>query len=120
MKGTIRVACLIAGLIGVFGAGSRSWADDSVKFDLAGPKVDVQVQRGSMTLPIAQVPNLLAGDKLLIKADLPSTQSNHLLLIVAFLRGTTNEPPEDWFHEIRRCAERCAGGRDCLFARMPG
>jgi hypothetical protein len=62
--------------------------------------VDVQVQRGSMTLPIAQVPNLLAGDKLLIKADLPSTQSNHLLLIVAFLRGTTNEPPEDWFHEI--------------------
>jgi hypothetical protein len=100
MKGTIRVACLIAGLIGVFGAGSRSWADDSVKFDLAGPKVDVQVQRGSMTLPIAQVPNLLAGDKLLIKADLPSTQSNHLLLIVAFLRGTTNEPPEDWFHEI--------------------
>jgi hypothetical protein len=71
-----------------------------VKFDLAGPKVDVHVQRGSMTLPIAQVPNLMAGDKLLIKADLPSTQSNHLLLIVAFLRGTTNEPPEDWFHEI--------------------
>jgi hypothetical protein len=110
MKGTIRVACLIAGLMGVFGGGSRSWADDSVKFDLAGPKVDVQVQRGSVTLPIAQVPNLLAGDKLLVKADLPSTQSNHLLLIVAFLRGTTNEPPEDWFHEIETWNKKTAEG----------
>jgi hypothetical protein len=100
MKGTTGVACLIAGLMLVFGTGSRSWADDPVKFDLAGPKVDVHVQRGAITLPIAEVPNLLAGDKLLIKADLPSTQSNHLLLIVAFLRGTTNEPPEDWFHAI--------------------
>src|SRR3984885_2929279 len=86
------VACLIVGLMGVFGAGSRSWADDPVKFDLAGPKVDVQVRRGNITLPIAQVPTLLAGDKLLIKSDLPSTQSNHLLLSVAFLRGTTKEP----------------------------
>src|ERR1700728_4557422 len=110
MKGTIRVACLIAGFWGVFGAGSRSWADDPVKFDLAGPKVDVQVQRGSITLPIAQVPNLLAGDKLLIKADLPSTQSNHLLLIVAFLRGTTNEPPEDWFHEIETWDKKTVEG----------
>jgi hypothetical protein len=110
MKGTIRVACLIAGLMGIFGTVPRSWADDPVKFDLAGPKVDVQVQRGSMTLPIAQVPNLLAGDKLLIKADLPSTQSNHLLLIVAFLRGTTNEPPEDWFHEIETWNKKTVEG----------
>src|SRR6201996_7432846 len=98
MKGTIRVACLIAGLAGSLAPQAR--ADDPVKCDRAGPRVDVEVQRGTMTLCIAQVPNLLAGDKLLIKADLPSTQSNHLLLIVAFLRGTTNEPPEDWFHEI--------------------
>jgi len=109
MKGTTGVACLIAGLM-VFGAGSRSWADDPVKFDLAGPKVDVQVQRGSLTLPIAEVPNLLAGDKLLIKADLPSTQSNHLLLIVAFLRGTTNEPPEDWFHAIETWNKKTVEG----------
>ena len=110
MKGTVRVVCLIAGLMGVFGAGSRSWADDPVKFDLTGPKVDVQVQRGSVTLPIAEVPNLLTGDKLLIKADLPSTQSNHLLLIVAFLRGTTNEPPEDWFHEIETWDKKTVEG----------
>src|ERR1700754_607981 len=100
MKRAIRAAFLTAGLIVLGGAVTRSWADDPVKFDLAGPKVDVHVQRGSVTLPIAQVPNLQAGDKLFVKADLPSTQSNHLLLIVAFLRGTTNEPPEDWFHEI--------------------
>ena len=52
MKGTTGVTCLIAGLMVVFGAGSRSWADDPVKFDLAGPKVDVQVQRGSDLTPM--------------------------------------------------------------------
>ena len=30
-------------------------------FDLAGPKVDLHVKRGEVTLPIGQVPNLLAG-----------------------------------------------------------
>jgi hypothetical protein len=100
MKGSIGVACLVAGLMAVLGSGPRLWADDPAQFDLPGPKVDVRVQRGSITLPIAEVPNLMAGDKIWVKADLPSTQSNHLLLIVAFLRGTTNEPPEDWFHEI--------------------
>ena len=75
-------------------------ADDGARFDLVGPKVEVRVTRGNSTLPISQVPNLQPGDKLWIKADLPQTQSNHLLLIVAFLRGTTNEPPENWFTEI--------------------
>src|ERR1700761_9194535 len=76
------------------------WADDKARFDLVGPKVDVRVTRGSVTLPISQVPNLQAGDKIWVKADLPHDQSNHLLLIVAFLRGTTNEPPDNWFTEI--------------------
>jgi hypothetical protein len=75
-------------------------ADDKARFDLAGPKIDIRVTRGGTTLPIAEVPNLQPGDKLWIKADLPATQSNHLLLIVAFLRGTTNEPPDNWFTEI--------------------
>ncbi len=110
MKRTIRAACLIAGMVGILGSSSPLWADDPVKFDLPGPKVDVRVQRGAITLPIAQVPNLLAGDKLFIKADLPSTQSNHLLLIVAFLRGTTNEPPEDWFHEIETWNKKTVEG----------
>jgi hypothetical protein len=70
------------------------------RFDLAGPKIEIRVTRGDRTLPIAEVPNLLPGDKLFLKADLPASQSNHLLMIVAFLRGTTNEPPDSWFTEI--------------------
>src|ERR1700728_1906025 len=73
---------------------------DNARFDLVGPKIDVRVTRGTATLPIAQVPNLQPGDKIWIKADLPHSQSNHLLIIVAFLRGTTNEPPDHWFTEI--------------------
>ncbi len=73
---------------------------DNARFDLTGPKIDMRVTRGGISLPIAEVPNLQPGDKLWIKADLPSSQSNHLLLIVAFLRGTTNEPPDNWFTEI--------------------
>ena len=76
------------------------YAADAARFDLAGPKIDVRVTRGSTSLPIAEVPSLQAGDKLWIKADLPRTQSNHLLIVVAFLRGTTNLPPDDWFTEI--------------------
>jgi hypothetical protein len=110
MKVSFGVVCLLAGLMAVSGGVSRLWADDPAKFDLDGPKVDVRVQRGSVTLPIAQVPNLMAGDKIWVKAELPSTQSNHLLLIVAFLRGTTNEPPEDWFHEIDTWGKKTAEG----------
>ena len=32
---------------------------DGPAFDLAGPKVDVHVKRGELTLPIGQVANLL-------------------------------------------------------------
>ncbi len=70
---------------------------DSAPFDLAGPKVDVHVERGGKTLPISSVPNLVAGDRLWIHPDFPDSQSVHYLLIVAFLRGSTNEPPENWF-----------------------
>ncbi|WP_244502109.1 hypothetical protein [Terriglobus roseus] len=85
-------------------------ADDPARFDLVGPKISVRVTRGTKTLPIAQVPNLLAGDKLWVKADLPPTQSNHLLLIVAFLRGTTNEPPDKWFTKIETWDKKSAEG----------
>jgi len=88
-------ACLV---VIFFAAALR--ADDKARFDLAGPTIDIRVTRGSSTLPIAQVPNLQPGDRIWIKADLPASQSNHLILIVAFLRGTTNEPPDDWFTEI--------------------
>jgi len=94
MKLPKAILCLV-----VLGSAPFVRADDA-RFDLPGPRIDVYVTRGSATLPIAQVPELQANDQLRIKTDLPATQSNHLLLIVAFLRGTTNEPPDDWFTKI--------------------
>ncbi|MBS1822309.1 MAG: hypothetical protein JST61_10095 [Acidobacteria bacterium] len=73
---------------------------DSGRFDLVGPRIDVRVTRGDRTLPIASVPNLQAGDRLWLFADLPRTQSVHYLLVAVFLRGTTNPPPDSWFTKI--------------------
>jgi hypothetical protein len=69
-------------------------------FDLLGPKVDVHVKRGEITLPIGETPNLLAGDRLWIHPDLPESQSTHYVLIVVFLRGATNPPPAEWFTRV--------------------
>ena len=80
-------------------ASSGLWAD-SPAFDLSGPKVDVHVKRGEVTLPIGEVPNLLPGDRLWIHPDLPESQSTHFVLIVAFLRGATNPPPPEWFTRV--------------------
>lgn len=73
---------------------------DAAAFDLTGPRVDVRVQRDGHTLPIAEVPNLQGGDRLWIHPDLPETQSVRYLMIVAFLRGATNPPPESWFTRV--------------------
>ena len=70
------------------------------RFDLIGPRIDVRVTRDGVTLPIAAVPNLQAGDKLWIHPDLPTTQSVKYLLVCVFLRGNTNPPPENWFYRI--------------------
>ncbi|MGD0940323.1 MAG: hypothetical protein ABR905_11480 [Terracidiphilus sp.] len=69
-------------------------------FDLTGPKVDVRVKRGAVTLPIGETPNLLPGDRLWIHPDLPESQSARYVLIVAFLRGATNPPPPEWFTSV--------------------
>jgi len=66
-------------------------------FDLPGPQIEVRVTRGKKTLPIGQVPNLQAGDRIWIHPNLPAEQSVRYLLVVAFLRGATNPPPENWF-----------------------
>jgi hypothetical protein len=73
---------------------------DGPAFDLAGPKVDVHVKRGEVTLPIGETPNLLPGDRLWIHPDLPESQSTRFVLIVAFLRGATNPPPPEWFTRV--------------------
>jgi hypothetical protein len=75
-----------------------TYADSA--FDLDGPQVHVKVTRGTMVLPIAQVPNLQANDQIWLRPELPPTQSVRYLLIVAFLRGPTNPPPEKWFSRV--------------------
>lgn len=87
---------LVAGILAL-GSALVAHAADPAPFDLAGPTLLVKVTRGSQTLPIAAVPNLAAGDRLWIKADLPPNQSANYLLVAAFLRGSTNPPPADWF-----------------------
>ena len=80
----------------VFGAASAARAENAA-FDLVGPQVEMTVNRAGKTLPIAEVPNLQPGDRLWIHPVLPGDQSVHYLLVVAFLRGTTNPPPDEWF-----------------------
>jgi hypothetical protein len=86
-------------------------------FDLAGPTLDVKITRGAQTLPASQVPNLAAGDRIWIKADLPATQSAHYLLVTAFLSGSTNPPPESWFFPCKTWTGKC--GRDGLTVTVP-
>jgi hypothetical protein len=70
---------------------------DTALFDLTGPSIGVKVNRAGVSLPIAQVPNLQHGDRLWVHPELPRDQAAHFLLIVAFLRGSTNPSPEKWF-----------------------
>jgi len=79
---------------------------DTAAFDLPGPRVEVRVMRGGRELPIAEVPNLQEGDRLWVHPAFPETQSAHYLVIVSFLRGTTNPPPENWFTKIEAWNKR--------------
>jgi hypothetical protein len=73
---------------------------DNAAFDLAGPRIEIRVTRAGKRLPISQVPNLQAGDRIWIHPDMPDGESVRFLMIAAFLRGSTNPPPEDWFTKV--------------------
>ncbi len=66
------------------------------QFDLVGPTLRVSVRHAGVTLPLSQVPNLTAGDRIRVAVDLPPEQGAHYLMVLAFLRGATNPPPKDW------------------------
>lgn len=93
IPGCLMCSLLCAGLL----LGARTAQAEPAAFDLVGPSLEVNVTRGDKTLPIADVASLQSGDRIWIHPDLPESQSVHYLLIVAFLRGTTNPPPENWF-----------------------
>ena len=86
-------------------------------FDLAGPTLDVKITRGTETRSASEVPNLAAGDRIWIKADFPATQSAHYLMVIAFLSGSTNPPPESWFFPCKTWTGKC--GHDGLTVTVP-
>lgn len=101
VRGILKTSRLAAFLVLVFLLASFSAvvrADNS--FDLVGPRVDVRVTRGNKTLPIANVPYLKAGDRLWVHPDFPDNESVHYLMVVTFLQGPTNPPPEKWFFKF--------------------
>lgn len=69
-------------------------------FDLTGPRLEIRITRAGKTLPISQVPNLQAGDKMWLHADMPENEAIHYLLIPVFLRGSLNPPPANWFTKV--------------------
>ena len=79
---------------------------DAAPFDLTGPGLRIAVTRGGATLPIAEVPNLAAGDRIAITADLPADQGARYLMVAGFLRGATNPPPKDWFFQAQTWKEQ--------------
>jgi len=70
---------------------------ENAAFDLIGPQIAVRLQRAGTTLPISEVPSLQAGDRLWVHPDLPDSQSVRYLMVIVFLRGATNPPPDSWF-----------------------
>jgi hypothetical protein len=70
---------------------------NSPAFDLIGPQIKMTVTRGGKTLPLSRVSELQTGDKLWIHPEFPADQTERYLLIIAFLQGPTNPPPETWF-----------------------
>ncbi|WP_093005133.1 hypothetical protein [Sphingomonas palmae] len=98
-----RVATAAAALALLFGTNFARAQGNA--FDLTGPALQVSVthrgEAGERTLPLSQVPNLSAGDRLRIAAVLPSDQGAHYRMVLAFLRGATNPPPEEWLSEAR-------------------
>ena len=98
--GAKSVYCRLVLLISIFMFVGTSFAAPANTFDLVGPKIEIKVTRAGKSLAIADVPNLQADDRLWIHVDLPADQSVHYLLVVAFLRGTTNPPPDNWFTRV--------------------
>jgi hypothetical protein len=103
LKAILAAALAVAGLLSMSQLGAAAPAP----FDLAGPNLQVTVTRGERTLPIGEVPNLAAGDRVVIKTELPATQSAHYLLIAAFLNGATNPPPSNQFYSCKTWTRSC-------------
>ena len=81
---------------------------DPAAFDLAGPTLEAEVTRGTVSLPISQIPNLAAGDRVWLKAELSAGQSVRYLMVAVFLRGSTEPPPASWFSRCETWTRKCS------------
>src|ERR1700741_2580316 len=84
-------------LVTLLSIGIRTSGAEPAAFDLAGPRIEGTVTRAGKTLPISDVRNLQPGDRLWIHPGFAASQSVRSLMIVAFLRGSTTPPPDNWF-----------------------
>jgi hypothetical protein len=92
-------------------------ADGGPAFDLDGPRIQVKVTRDGKTLPIGEVASLAPGDRLWVHPDLPPQASVHYLLVVAFLRGSTNPPPDNWFTKAETWNKKIS--KEGVFVTIP-
>ncbi len=95
-----RPVLLLVVLLCALGAAGSVSSAQTAQFDLQGPSLEVKVQRGDKTLPIAQVPTLEEGDRLWLHPVLGEHESVHYLMVAIFLRGSTNPPPDKWFNKV--------------------
>jgi hypothetical protein len=94
MLSRLRTACLLALSLAAASVPALAQAG---QFDLLGPTIEVKVNRAGRTLPIAEVPTLAEGDRIWLHPVLADHQAVRYLMVAAFLRGSTNPPPEEWF-----------------------
>src|ERR1700760_2142772 len=92
-------------------------ADGGPAFDLDGPRIQAKVTRAGKTLPIAMVANLAAGDRVWVHPDLPEKEGARYVLVVAFLRGSVNPPPENWFTKAEAWNKK--GREEGIYVTVP-
>lgn len=80
---------------------------DPAAFDLAGPRLHVDVVRRDTTLPVTAVPGLAIGDRLRLRPAPVQGSTAHYTLVAAFLRGPTNPPPDEWFASCDAWSHGC-------------
>jgi len=97
VKNLLRISVFFCLCVAVHCSSAPASFANSPAFDLIGPQIKMTVTRGGKTLPISRVSDLQPGDKLWIHPEFPDDQAARYLLIVAFLQGSTNPPPEGWF-----------------------
>lgn len=82
-------------------ASSPAASAKSAPFDLLGPSLHVAVTHDGMTLPVQWVPNLSEGDRITIRLNRDADQDTRYRLIAGFLRGVTERPRKEWFHDAK-------------------